>query len=469
MNKGKEYVKNTAILMFGKFSTQIISILLIPLYTYKLATENYGYIDLIQTYISLLSPIILLQLDSAVFRYLIDIRDKKEEKSKVISSSFWCVIFILLVSICIFLLINIFIKIKYYKYIVFNMIAMVLNMYAMSIARGNGHNKNYAISSIISSCITLLINLILIIIFNFDAKSILIAATISNAVSFGYIFTKEKIKDHVSAKYFNKKILKDLLKYSIPMIPNVLSWWIVGLSDRTIIVNFIGVAANGIYSISCKFSNLLNSVFSIFNMSWQETASIHINDEDASTFFSNMIINIYNLFVIISCLIIGFLPVAFNIAIGENYMEAYQYIPILLIGNICSVLVGLFGGIYVAKKMTKKVATTTILSAIINIGINLLFVKKIGLYAACISTLISYFAMVIYRYYDINKIIKIKIYTKKSLIYLIGFLILLIPYYLKKEIISVIASLLLVVVYLMDNRKFVLGVLLNVIQRKNKN
>ena len=99
----------------------------------------------------------------------------------------------------------------------------------------------------------------------------------------------------------------------------------------------------------------------------------------------------------------------------------------------------------------------------------LLFVKKIGLYAACISTLISYFAMVIYRYYDINKIIKINIYTKKSLIYLIGFLILLIPYYLKKEIISVIASLLLIVVYLMDNRKFVLGVLLNVIQRKNKN
>ena len=188
-------------------------------------------------------------------------------------------------------------------------------------------------------------------------------------------------------------------------------------------------------------------------MSWHETASLHINDKDASDFFSKMIINISNLFVIASCIIVGLLPVLFKFAIGKEYLEAYNYIPILIVANLCNVLVGLLGAIYIAKKMTKKVATTTIISAIINIIVNLIFIKKIGLYAACISTLVSYSLMIIYRYYDINKIIKLKLTNRKSLIYLCCLIILIITYYYKYIVVSLIISVICVLLYLIQNRK----------------
>lgn len=468
MIKEKEYAKNTMILLIGKFSSQIISFLLLPLYTYELSVNSYGYIDLIQTYISLLAPLLLLQLDSAVFRYLIDIRDKENEKKKIISSSFFCIIFVIILSFFFFIGIQFFLTIEYYIYIIINMIALVLNTYAMSIARGNGHNKIYAIASIISSITTLMINLILIIIFRFGAKSILIAATISNILSFIYILKKEKIKNYIFFNCADKTVLSKLLKYSIPMIPNVLSWWIVGLSDRTIIVHFIGTAANGLYSVSCKFSNLLNSVFSIFSMSWQETASLHINDSDASEFFSKMIMNIFNIFLMASCAIIGLLPIIFNIVIGKEYLEAYNYIPILLTANICNVLVGLFGGIYVSKKMTKKVATTTIYSAVINIVINLIFIRKIGLYAACFSTLISYVFMIIYRYHDINKIIKINLYSRNNIIYICEYGILLVTYYLKFKILSFILCFVIILLYFIHNKNFALIIINNFFRKLKK-
>ena len=469
MNKEKQYAKNTVILLIGKFSTQIISFLLLPLYTYKLTTDNYGYIDLIQTYVSLLAPIVLLQLDSAVFRYLIDVRDNKEEKKKVISSSFMCIIVVLIISSLVFFTINYFIEIRYYKYIAINMLAIVLNTYSMSIARGNGHNKVYAISSIISSIVTLLVNMILIIGLGFDAKSILIAAIVSNIISFFFVLKKESIYELISISYFDKNVLKKLLKYSIPMIPNVLSWWVVGLSDRTLIVYYIGTAANGIYSVSCKFSNLLNGIFSIFNMSWQETASLHINDKDSSEFFSKMIINVFNLFVIISCVIIAILPFVFDIVIGNDYSESYKYIPIMLSANLGSVLVGLFGGIYVAKKMTKKVASTTICSAIINIIVNILFIKKIGLYAACLSTLIAYFVMLVYRYYDIKKIINIKIDINKYIFYISCYIVLLVTYYIYKPIIGLIIIVIVIIFYLKENKDFIKEIIKALKKKRNIN
>ena len=469
MKKETEYLKNTIILLFGKFSSQLVSFLLLPLYTYKLSTNNYGYIDLVQTYISLIVPILMLQLDSAVFRFLIDVRNEKEEKSKIISSSLICLTSIIIVCIAISYLIKIFIRINYYWLIILNMIALVFNTYFMSIARGNGNNNEYSIASILTAVITLIMNLILILFLNFDAKSILISSIIANVVSGIYICLKERIFEFIHKKYLEKNILKKLLKYSIPMIPNVLSWWVVGLSDRTMISAIIGIAANGIYSVSCKFSNLLNNIFSIFSMSWQETASIHINDKDNDIFFSRMIVNIYIFFVILSCLILCLLPVAFNVIIGNNYAESYNYIPINLLANIFSVMTGLLGGLYIAKKRTKEVAFSTIMSATINIVLNIVFIKKICLYSASISTVIAYLIMLIYRYFDIKKLIDLNIEWNKTIPSFLLLIISGLSYYMKNKYLGVVIAIMTLIYYFVINKDMAKEVFINIkIKRKSK-
>ena len=459
MDKSNKFIKNTFILFIGKFSTQIVSFLLLPLFTFKFSVSDYGYIDLVQTYISLFAPVLLLQLDSAIFRFLIDVRDSKDEKSILISSSAIFIFMILIFITLLGIIVNTFLNIKYITLIILNVCVLILNMYVMSVARGEGNNKDYSFSSCISSIMNFVINLVLILVFKYDVSSILIASIVSNAVSIIYLSIKEKIYRKIKFKYFKIATLKKLLKYSLPMIPNVLSWWIIGLSDRTIIVKMLSTGANGLYSVSCKFSNLLNNIFSIFSMSWQETASIHIKDKDAGEFFSKIINNVFILFIVLSCGIVGLLPLVYNFMIGESYISAYNYIPILIIGNLFNVLVGLFGGIYVAKKMTNKVAVTTIYSAIINIALNILFIKKIGLYAACLSTVMAYLAMSIYRYFDIRKYIKIRLYFKEISIYFFAFLLLLIPYFLKIKILSIVILLIICLLYLRYNKDMIISII----------
>lgn len=455
MNKNKEFIKNTIILFIGKFSTQIIAFLLLPIYTFKLNTEDYGYIDLLQTYISLFAPVCLLQLDAAIFRFLIDARENDDKKKKIISTSFFCIILIVGIISLISLFLYQYVEIKYFHLIILNIFSLIVNMFMMSISRGNGNNVRYSIASCINAITNLISNFIFIYIYKFGASSILISSFVSNIISAIYIVILEKIYKYISTKNINLLIFKEMLKYSIPMIPNVLSWWIVGLSDRTIIVGFLSVASNAIYSVACKFSNILNSVFSIFSMSWQETASIHINDVDSEKFFSDIINFVFEFFLLLSFCIIGIMPLFFNFAIGEKYIEAYNYIPILILGNVCNVLVGLFGGIYVAKKMTKRVASTTIYSALINIIINVLLIKQIGLYAACISTFCAYFIMSIYRYIDIKKYVKVKIDLMLVCKYMIFIIVLLLMYYYKMKYLSLFITVLMIIYYMIDNRKYI--------------
>ena len=468
MNKNKELVKNTIIIFIGKFCTQFITLLLLPLYTHFLSTEDYGYIDLIQTYLTFFIPLILLKIDAGIFRFLIDARKSEEEKNKIITNGIFIMFVELIISTILFAVAVKIFSIKYSILIVMNLISLSVLTFLLQIVRGIGKNKQYSFSSIIAAIVTIVLNLIFLVGFHKNGKYVLIASLISNIIFIIYLLIVNKILKNVKIKYIDKKLIKDLLKYSIPMIPNELSWWIVHVSDRTIISYALGVAANGIYSVSCKFSNILSSIFNIFNLSWQESAALHINDTDKDEFFSNVINKVFNLFICFCIGILACLPFVFELLIKDSYREAYKYVPILLLANIFSVLIGLIGSIYVAKKMTKEVAKTTMIAAIINLTIDIALIKVIGIYAAAISTLVSYMLLAIYRYIDVQKYVKVKIPIKNIVVNSIIF-ILVVVLYLYNNIALNVINLLLCILYAIIVNKELLIEFKKVIGKKVKN
>jgi O-antigen/teichoic acid export membrane protein len=468
LNKNKELVKNTIIIFIGKFCTQFITLLLLPLYTHFLSTEDYGYIDLIQTYLTFFIPLILLKIDAGIFRFLIDARKSEEEKNKIITNGIFIMFVELIISTILFAVAVKIFSIKYSILIVMNLISLSVLTFLLQIVRGIGKNKQYSFSSIIAAIVTIVLNLIFLVGFHKNGKYVLIASLISNIICTIYLLIANKILKNVKIKYIDKKLIKDLLKYSIPMIPNELSWWIVHVSDRTIISYALGVAANGIYSVSCKFSNILSSIFNIFNLSWQESAALHINDTDKDEFFSNVINKVFNLFICFCIGILACLPFVFELLIKDSYREAYKYVPILLLANIFSVLIGLIGSIYVAKKMTKEVAKTTMIAAIINLTIDIALIKVIGIYAAAISTLVSYMLLAIYRYIDVQKYVKVKIPIKNIVVNSIIF-ILVVVLYLYNNIALNVINLLLCILYAIIVNKELLIEFKKVIGKKVKN
>ena len=77
----------------------------------------------------------------------------------------------------------------------------------------------------------------------------------------------------IDVKLINKKLMKEMLVYSIPLIPHSLSWTIINLSDRVIITSALGPASNGIYAVSNKFPTIINTVYNYFAIAWKESAA----------------------------------------------------------------------------------------------------------------------------------------------------------------------------------------------------
>ena len=129
MNSKKEYIVNTITLLIGKFSTQFVSFLLIPLYTRFLIASDYGFIDLIQTYITLFVPIFTLKLDSATFRFLIDCRkdSKEKERNEIVTNVLAIIFFLAIIVLVGMFLLRRIIKINYYGVVCCNIFVLMIS------------------------------------------------------------------------------------------------------------------------------------------------------------------------------------------------------------------------------------------------------------------------------------------------------------------------------------------------------
>lgn len=454
MNKKKQLAKNTLIILLGKVCTQLISFFLIPLYTAYLATDEYGIVDLVQTYVTLLVPIIPMELQMSIFRYLVDSRTDSKDTKKLISNNFYLLGICLSVFVVLYLIVCCFIDIPFKWIILIDILVCVLSDNFLQVSRGLGKITDFSISCILTGATTIISNIILICFVGLRSEGMIISMALANGICSLYLFIRLKLYKYIDFKLVDKKLIKEMYKYSIPLVPNSISWWIVNVSDRTIISFVLGAGANGLYAVSNKFSTVISSLTGVFNLSWSESAALHINSSDRDEFFSDITNTVIKLFTALGVGMIACMPFVFPIMVNSKYSDAYNYIPFLVLATVFNVAICLYSQIYFAKKMSKQIATVTILGAIINIIVNLLFIKFIGLYAASLSTTVSYFIMMLYRHIDLKKYVNITIEKGLLLKTILIFTLAITSYYINNLWLNIINLIIVVIYCVVLNREF---------------
>lgn len=410
MNRENSLIKNTAILSLGTFVPKFITVFIIPILTARLTKFEYGSYDLILTIVALFLPITTLQISSSAFRFLISYKNNLKYCTKIISTILiFTVINSSIASLIFFILYReLFSDIGILVCLYF--ISDILMILLQQILRGLGENLYFSFSIIVKAVLDL--GLILLLLGNFGTKNygltgVLLSMCISSFSSFVFLFKFGNIKRYFNIRAFDIKILKKLLNYSWPMVPNNLSNWILRVSDKVIITMFLGLEANATYAVANKLPTIFDSLQNTFTLAWQENASIASKDNDKDKYYSYMCRIIFKLFVgLMACLIAG-TPIIWNILIKGDYNDAYYQLPILYMAMLFSSYAATLGGIYIACMKTKNVGVSTTIAAVINLLIDFILINKIGIWAASISTLVSYFILVLYRMYDIQKFQKL--------------------------------------------------------------
>lgn len=435
MSRDNGLAKNTIIITIGRISTQFVAFLLLPLYTALLSKGEYGGVELIITIVQLFIPIVSLMIDQGAFRYLLNSKNDYERK-KVVSNAFFIATIMNITFILIYAITTRFVKGQYTIWIILILIVTVYNNLLLQVARGFKKVPAYALGSFVCAASTIVLNVVLIVFFRIGAVGMLIATFSGNLVCFIFLIQKLRILKYLSFKSLDKTVAYEELKYSIPLVPNQLSLWVMNSSDRLIVSWTIGTAANGVLSVSHKFPAIYMTFFNIFLLAWHETGAIHYYDDDRDQFFTNMLSKLLTIFSILCMGIIVVLPFFFHHFVNQSYYEAYYSIPIYLVASLFNVVIGILGVVYVATKKTLEIAKTTFIAAIINILINFMLIHRIGLYAASISTFIGYLIVMIYRIIDMKKYINIKYDIRQCIIITFSLLICSIIYYINNKLIS---------------------------------
>ncbi len=460
MNAYKKLIKNSAIFGIANMGSKLISILLVPFYTYVLTTNEYGTIDMITTTISLLLPLITLSIFDATLRFSIKSNLSRES---IITSS---IIIILIGNILFLASYPLIIKIKLFdgvEHLFYLIVALQsINILLAQFSRGIGKVKQFAFNGVLNTFITVALNIVLLTKFSMGMQGYFISIIISYLICNIYLILSSKIVSYINIKQIQSNTIREMLSYSIPLIPNSIMWWIMNASDRYAIITFLGVSYNGIYAIANKIPSILNIIYSIFQQAWQISAIEEGDSKEKSIFYTN----VFNVLSKIMLLSVSFILVIIKPTtekiLSHEYIDVWKYTPFLLLALVFTTFSSFLGTNYIAMKKTEGIFKTSLLGALINIILNIILIPTIGLNGASISTMISFLAVWIIRHYDTKKFVDIQLDIKTIVLNLviiamqIFILYININYYLALE-------LFLFVLVLIINRSLVNKILVNIL------
>ncbi|EEG51032.1 lipopolysaccharide biosynthesis protein [Blautia hydrogenotrophica] len=451
-NTSKELFKNTGIIGIGQMSTKLVSFLLLPLYTALLTTEEYGTVDLLTTYSTVLMIIVGLQMNLAIFRYLVTNRDNEGKIRQVCSSVAFASIITFSVYAVTFYVIQPYLTIAYSWYLLFHVGAALFLNIVCNISRGLGRNADYAFGNFLSSTITIVLNILFIAVLRLDLKYMLIAYITGPITGGSIVFIKCKMWKNFSIKCIHIREIKQILQYSLPLVPNELSWSVIHASDRMIVSWVLSVAVNGLIAVAVKISSIYTTVFYVFNASWTEQVVLHYKDEGGKEYINEMFDKMVSFFACFAIGIIAVLPFAFSLLVGPEFADAYGLLPLYLLAVFFNAVIGLISPIYLVNNETKKVASSTMVAAFINVLVDLLLIKVIGMYAAPVASICGYMTISFWRLWDVNKRhCRIWMAKKKIVSLVILFVVATASFYSKQWILQVLVFIIIVIMILKIN------------------
>lgn len=415
MNRYKKLIKNTALITVGNFASKLLTFFLLPLYTAILTTAEYGVADLMTTTVNLISPFFTLIISEAVMRFALD---KECNKSQVLSIGLYITLLGSVTMLVFSPLIRFSSDLKpYYVLFVLYFFVVTLQTVLSQFVKGIEKVTVYASSGVLHTVTSITFNILFLVVFKIGINGYLLSMVLSNAITIVYLFLGAELWRYViPPKEVSCELIRKMLQYCLPMIPNSLSWWVSNSSDKYMLTFFCGVATTGVYSVSQRIPSLFATISTIFISSWQISAIDDFGSKESIGFYSR-IYRIYSTFniLVLSGLILLVKPLA-RFLFSKSFFDGWQFVPVLLMAFLFQAMSSYLGTIYTSAKKTKMLFVSTIVAAMANIALNAILIPVLGAQGAAIATFASYFIVWLMRLIDTRKIIKLEIAYKTDII-----------------------------------------------------
>lgn len=400
-NEIKILGKETIIYGISTVFARFFNFILLPLYTYYLTPDSYGITATVFSIIAFLNVIYGFGLNHGYMRYYKQNGSLSMTITFVFLSSFILSFILILLSKPIA---GIFQFSNEYQLFIYASIILYFDSLAI-IPLTDLRMQHKAYSFVFIKIFSIVLNIILNIIFlkylKMDIDGIFLANIIS---SFSQMVFLSRYFKYIDFK-FDKKLFKEIVNYSLPYIPSSLSYVIVQLIDRPIMMMLISSYYVGIYQANFRLSIFINLIVAMFDFAFRPFVMEKFEKQNAKELFKKVFeyfsfITLF-LWVLMSLFIEDFVKISIYgiYFINPNYWIGLGIVPIVMMGYVFNGLyLNFMIGLMITKK-TKYIMIANLLSAIISILLNFILVPKYGIYGSAYSILISYIFLSIFTFH----------------------------------------------------------------------
>lgn len=401
--KNKELLVGTIIYGIGNIGTKFLSFLIVPLYTYFIQPGDLGDYDLLMTTVSLLSPLLTMKISDATYRWIIKSKSN-DSTNECIAATYQLLIRNCMLCAAILLAVNWIVPIWNCYYFIAILIGDRVLECIQKLLRGVKNQRLFAISGMFYTAVMVGSNFIRVCWLKQGVTALLQSVLTAQVLTICLIFLLEK-RIRVGGIRKNYTVLqREMLSYSVPLVPSALSWWVMSASDRYVIRFMMDKAANGIFSVSHKFPSILQTLFLMFNNAWTDMALAELNkDEQTQKYTKQIFQQLYKVSFGMVLVLIPLTKLVMQIILSTKYKEAAVYIGFLYLGTVFQGFTSFCSIGYMQGKKTGGAARTSACGAVVNLAVDLICIRWIGLFAASISTFLGYFVMWVMRIKDIKK------------------------------------------------------------------
>lgn len=420
----KKLLSNTIVFAIGSFSSKVLILLLVPIYSNYMSQGEAGKVDVLQQIANWMIPLATVSISEAIIRFGLD---KAYDKKKVFTlGNMTCAVGMIGFALLLFLVQLSGLASKYigshalllYAYVLMSGVKTLYTTFVRSLEKV----KLFALAGIVATICTLFFTVLFFMILPADffgnesaIKKYLLAIILADLLTTVYVTFKSKLWNYFDFKDIDKEMLVSMLQYSIPLIPTALMWLITNSSDSFMTTHYIGEEKNGILTYAYKIPNIVATVYMMFGQAWNMSAITENDSKDRNTFYENVFdFNQSLLYILAGGCMLVLQPVT-NIWIGAEFRDCVRYSPLLVYSTIFSCFTTFMGSIYIATRLSKRNMVTALISGIINVGLNVILIPRIGLYGPPITTVTSYLTVFIVRTIDSRKLIPFRIDYKKMI------------------------------------------------------
>ena len=397
---------NTLVFALGGLAVKAVSLVLMPLYTTALTAGEYGMAELLNSAIEIVLPLLSLGVVEALYRFSIDDDVPKGELfagslvvlgGGVVCAGVACALgrvlwnmehagsfFVLFCSVCVF-------------------------KATTQLARGLGHVRRFVAYGLINALAMVVSTYLLLVRAHLGVEGYLWSFTIGYLVG-GLVAFLGSAEYRLLAPFrFDRDLLRRMLVYSLPLVPNLLSWWLVSVSGRYVVLWGSGVVAAGLFTAASKMPALVNIVASVFQQAWQYSTAREIDSPDRGAFFGSVLRG-YSLATLSTAgLVIALNRPISRVMLQAEFAEGWRYVPLLMLVASFGVISIFFESFYQALKNSGVLMVSTALGAVVNVILGVALVPFMGPWGAGLAGAVAYMLVLVVRARDLRRRINLPI------------------------------------------------------------